>query len=147
MSTCNKKSHWTRAMQCSKLTTCLYILQRTYRVTSRVRDQTILFANLSPCRIFEQELFWIWRLQQNLVHNTNVARTTPKWALIFIFLVTLEILWTKSKDQGVSIWIFWLLTHHNIRQNTLARPTTLALFTGGHCILYESLCLNLLPRL
>ena len=85
MSTCNKKSHWTRAMQCSKLTTCLYILQRTYRVTSRVRDQTILFANLSPCRIFEQELFWIWRLQQNLVHNTNVARTTPKSAMFIDF--------------------------------------------------------------
>ena len=42
----------------------------------------------------------------NLVYNTNVAQCHPKHALIFNFLVILETLWTKSKDQGVSIWNF-----------------------------------------
>ena len=35
------------------------------------------------------------------------------------FLVILENLWTKSKDQGGSIWFFWLLAHHYISWCTL----------------------------
>ena len=43
----------------------------------------------------------------------------PIPALIFKFLVILETLWNKSKDQVGSIWIFWLLAHHYISWSTL----------------------------
>ena len=51
--------------------------------------------------------------------NKDVAILDPKPALTFKFLVILETLWTKSKDQRGSIWNFWLLAHHYISWGTL----------------------------
>ena len=69
----------------------------------------------------------------NLVHNTNVAWGTPKYALIFNFLDFLETLWTKLKFQGGSIWFFWLLAHHYISKNTLVNTNLIRILFTNFC--------------
>ena len=73
----------------------------SYWFFGQVRSNDAWKGGFSSKNFSEFDAYYI-----NLVHNTNVARTNPKHAMIFNFLVILETLWTKSNDQGVSIWNF-----------------------------------------
>ena len=81
-------------------TLILWFGSQGFQNDQKIENQCMFGVGLSK-NFSEFDAYYI-----NLVNNTNVARTNPKHALIFNFLVILETLWTKSKDQGVSIWNF-----------------------------------------